>query len=164
MGGDLCNVPKPWKFYFFDANPRPREIKIKSHVYGVYGYSLGGNGHHHCDIDEEDNMVWDISLLDDPFTSNKNDLWRQPWRWPSDKNMKNHELVELHKTLVQGRRESNNDFVTKKKVIKWAVGILKEWGVLKNPNYKVTWDLDDDDPSANEERGRLMRKRAMDRD
>jgi hypothetical protein len=150
-GGSLLEVPRPWKFYFFEANEHPREITIRSIVFPTYGPSIGAGGHHHCDIDEEDNMVWD---------SRENE-WRKTVVSLTDFS---HEEYTLHSEHIKGRDAMNVDLVRKCDVVKWAVGVLQEWGVLKNPNYKIRWDLDDDDPYADQERGRLMRKRAMERD
>lgn len=157
LGGKLSNVPKPWKFYFFDANQRPRQIEITSRVWRRFGFAIGANGHHHCDIKEENNMVWDVTLLNDPYQSNKNDLWRMTG--VSSNNFSSSEY-NLHKTYIAGRSTTNIDFIRKKDVVKWAVGVLQSWGVLKDKRYKIIWDLDDDDSYADETLAREMRKRA----
>lgn len=157
LGGELKDVPKPWKFYFDDTT-HIRHIEIKSIVFTVHGYAIGANGHHHCDIREEDNMVWDISLLNNSYQSNKEDLWRKPGL---NLNHFTHEDFELQHKYIDGRKAMNTNLFTKRDVVKWAVSILREWDVLKNKRYKITWDLDEDDPYANPGLARFMRKRAM---
>jgi hypothetical protein len=63
---------------------------------------------------------------------------------------------------LKGRRDFNDDFTRKRDVIKWAVDILKEWGVIGNKTYKIDWDLCDDDPMTtqkDETVSDLIRKR-----
>lgn len=142
-GGHLSEYPKPWQLKYGEVWSEPRELKVHSHVWGTSGYSLGGNGHHHAEIREDDNLIW--------VDEGDRGLWGQPWGWK--------ENPEMHQVL-KGRYEINVDFIRKKDVIRWAVSILKEWRVLGNKQYKITWDLDDDDPLADVILAREMRKRA----
>lgn len=144
-GGELSEFPEPWKLQYGEIWSEPRPIKIYSHVFGTSGYSLGGNGHHHVDIKEEDNSIW----------IEAEGCWGKPWRW--------NEHREMLRT-IKGRYDINTDLFRKKDVVKWAISILKEWGVLGNKKYKITWDLDDDDPLANIILAREMRKRAIEQD
>lgn len=143
-GGELSEYPKPWKLQYGEAWSDRRPIKIHSHVWGIGGYSLGGNGHHHADINEEDNSIW---VEDDG-----GGCWGRPWRWNEDKEFRQ---------ALKGRWDSNVDLVHKKDVVKWAISVLREWGVLGDKEYKITWDLDEDDPLANVILAEEMRKRAL---
>ena len=147
FGGELSEYPKPWRLQYGEVWSERRPIKIYSNVYPVYGYSIGGNGHHHVDIKEEDNAIWNVE--------NGEGSWGRPWRWDEDS--------EMRETL-KGRWDINPDLYTKKDVVKWAVGVLREWGVLGDKNYKIEWDLDDDDPNARPEVGESLRKRALEGD
>jgi hypothetical protein len=129
-GGELSEYLKPWILEYGRKESKPRSVKIYSNVWGV---AQLGNGHHHADITEENNSI----LIKD-----KEGLWwGRPWRWDEDEEMTN---------ALRGRSERNDDFIYKKDVVKWAVGLLKEWGVLGNKQYKIQWDLCDDDPYASQ--------------
>ena len=134
-------MPKPWKFWYDNPQNR-REVKVYSHVW-LYGQ--GGNGHQHVDIKEEDNMVWD----------RRENEWCIPI-WTKAESP----CWEEYCHLIKGRMKLNTDFIKTKDVVKWAVSVLREWGVLGNKRYKIVWDLDEEDPLAVEILARQMRKRA----
>ena len=130
-GGKLSEYPKPWILKFGRPESEQREVKIYSNVWGVMQL---GNGHHHATITEEDNLI----LTQD----GEKLMWGQPWGWQDAK--------EMYDTL-KGRTADNSDLIRKKDVVKWACEILTEWGVIKNKQYKIRWDLCDDDPMAKPE-------------
>ncbi len=126
-----------------------RGIRIRSHVWPINGPSLGANGHHHCDIDEEDNRIW----CWDSFAKHR--LWGLPWT----KNLPWESALAAELRALEGRHATNSDFVRKRDVVEWAVGVLREWGVIGSKGYRVRWDLGDDDPLATQELADVMRKR-----
>jgi hypothetical protein len=146
FGGELSEYPKPWRLLFGEAWSEPREIKVYSHVWPVFGVSLGANGHHHVDIREEDNLIW--------VEENGKGIWGRPWKWDEDKEMR---------AALKGRWDFNSDLISKREVVKWAVGVLREWGVLRNKNYKIVWDLDEDDPDAVAETATDAMRRRLER-
>jgi len=143
-GGKLSEHPKPWILKFGRKDSERRQVKIHSNVWGIMEL---GNGHHHVTIEEEGNLI--LCKNDDGKTY----LWGKPWHWEDD--------TEMYQSL-KGRRDFNDDFTRKRDVIKWAVDILKEWGVIGNKTYKIDWDLCDDDPMTtqkDETVSDLIRKR-----
>lgn len=148
-GGHKVDYTKPYVLRFGGTDSERRQIEVKSTVWETLGSfnGIGGGGHHHVDIKEEDNYI----LLRDN-TSNKL-WWSQPWGWYDDEELR---------SLLKGRSDFNTELFTKKDVVKWAVEVLRTWGVLGDKRYKIVWVLDNDDPNANPELSKLMRRRMLD--
>jgi hypothetical protein len=148
-GGKPSEFKPPYILKYGRPDSEPRTIKVSSTVYPLGGVAIGGSGHHHVDIREEENYI----LREDDGKI----VWARPWDdWENDP----YGILYI----LQGRNSLSYQFTSKDDVVIWANAVLANWGALDNPKYKIVWELDDDDPNADSMMANYLRKRKKDND